>query len=249
MAEVHIKEFRLEDMPLSCTMIIIAPPATGKTEFMLNVAYYKRHIYPVAKVFIGTEDGYKRFCDIFPPLYVLNYYDEEEEKRYINRQKRCVMEEGKESLSSHSINIIDDASDDPKIYKTPLMKGIFKLGSQHWAQICMIGTQYSVDFPPDIRNAVSYVAIGRQPDEVERKKLYTNFGGICGSYERFCDLMDQLTGDYTFMVIKKRSQTNNIEDCVYWYKTKKLGSWKFGCAEYREHDALRRNANYQEQFM
>lgn len=222
---------------------------THNTSLMENLAYYRKHVYPTARVFIGTEDGYKRFCKIFHPLYVSNYWDEKEEEKHVLRQRTCEMENGRGYAGNYAVNIIDDVSDDPKIYKTKLMRGLFKLGSQHWAQLLMIGSQYAIDMPPDIRKSVSYVALGREPELNERKKLYENFGGIVGTFDRFCDLMDQITGDYTFLVIKKRAQTNELEDCVSWFRTKKLGDWKFGSKEYREHGEKRYNKDYVEQII
>jgi hypothetical protein len=220
---------------------------THNTTLIENFAYHNKHRYPVARVFIATEDGYKRFSKIFHPLFVSNYWDEKECETAIARQRKCLMDYGKEAKQAYSILIMDDISDDPKIYKTKLMKGIFKLGSQHWAQLVMIGTQYAIDFPPEIRQSVSYVALARQPELTERKKLYDNFGGLCGSFERFCDLMDGITGDYTFLIFKKRSQSNELEECVFWYRTTKLDDWKFGCKEYRAWGEARYDTNYTEQ--
>ena len=61
--------------------------------------------------------------------------------------------------------------------------------------------------------------------------------------------MDQLTGDHTCLIFKKRSQSNKMEDCVYYYQTKVLGPWKFGCKEYRQWGATRYNPNYVEKIM
>ncbi len=239
-----IHEFKLEDMPLSCTWIIVGPPGSGKTTFIENVAYYLKHKYPVCRSFIGTEGGYNTFCKITHPLYVSNHYNEEEEKNHIFRQKTCAIENGDKSPANYAINVIDDASDDPKIYKTSTMKGLFKLGSQHWHQLLMIGSQYAIDMPPDIRKSVSYVAIFFEPEAGERKKLYTNFGGLAGTFEDFCALMDQVTGDYTCLIFKKRTQSKNLEDNVFWYKTSKLKPWKFGCEEYRDWAEKRYNKNF-----
>lgn len=249
--KVDIHEFNLHDLPDSCTIIFIGVPGSGKTTAIEDVSYFLRHKYPVARVFMGTEGGYKRFCKIFGPLYVSNSYNEDQEKHHILRQKTCNMisSENKDR-SKYAINIMDDVTDDPKIFKTPTMLGIFKLGSQHWSQIVMIGTQYAIDFPPVIRSSVSYVFIFRQPDVKERKKIWENFGGICGSFKDFCDLMDQLTGDYTAMVIKKRSQSNDLSDNVFWFKTILLeDDWKFGCKEYRRSNKERYNKDYTENLM
>jgi len=248
--DIVIKEFKIEEMYPSCTWIIIGVPGSGKTTLIENLAYYHKNRYPVARVMVGTEGGYKRFCGIFQPLFVSNSYDEMHEKTHILRQRTCALDGTMEkSQGKYAINILDDVSDDTKIYRTKTMNALFKLGSQHYNQCFIIGTQYAIDVPPQIRRAVSYVALFKEPNEIERKKLYQNFGGICGTYDDFCDLMDQLTGDYTCMIIDKRSQSSNREDCVFWYRTVLLGDWKFGCKEYREWNNTRYNPNYVEKIL
>lgn len=242
--DVEIREFDLRSFPLSCTWIIIGPPGAGKSSLIDNICYYNKHRYPVATVFIGTEAGYETMRETFHPLFVSNYFDEEREKRHVYRQKTCTLANGKDKPGNYAINILDDVSDDTAIFRTPLFKGLFKLGSRHWNQLLLIGTQYVIDFPPDIRDATSYVAIFRAPEEGQRKKLYENFGGIAGSYARFCDLMDQLTGDYTCLIFNKRAQSNRLEDCVFYYRTQVLKPWKFGCKEYREWGKDRYDKNY-----
>ena len=111
---------------------------THNTTLIENFAYYLKHRYPVSRVFIGTEDGYKRFCRIFHPLYVSNYWSEEEEKRHVLRQRTCEMENGRGYTGNYAINILDDISDDPKLFKTQLLRGLFKLGSQHWANLLLV---------------------------------------------------------------------------------------------------------------
>lgn len=243
-SKVTLHEFRPEDIPLSCTWIVVGNPGSGKSTFMENMCYYLKHRYPVARIFIGTEDGYRRMSKIFHPIYVSNYYSEEEEKSHIRRQKLCNLENGEKYPGNYAINMIDDASDDPKTYKTKVMRGLFKLGSQWWSQLLLIGSQYAIDMPPDIRKAVSYVAIFYEPEEPERKKLFLNFGGLAGSYDNFCDLMDSVTGDYTCLVFKKRTQSKNMEDNIFWFRTKPLGEWKFGCKEYRKWAEDRYNTKY-----
>lgn len=243
-----VKEFSFEDLPMSFTMILVAPPGSGKTEFIVNLCYYLKHRYPVARVFCGTETGYERMCKIFPPLYVSNYYDPEEEKKHIHRQRWCAINNGKEYAGNPAINILDDVTNDPRVLKGKEVSALFKLGSQHYNQACLVGMQYSKDPGSDIRNAVSYVCIGRQPDIDERDKLYKQYAGIVGDKDTFNDLMDQLTGAFTFLIIKKRSQSNELEDCVFYYTTEDMTQkkWKFGCKEYRKWAKKRYDQNYQE---
>lgn len=246
--KVTINEFRLEDMPLSCTWMCVGPPSSGKSSMIESFAYYLKHRYPTAWVSSGTETAYDRFCKVFGSLYVRNYYSEDEFIKFSRRQRQCALENGIGNQANYCLAIVDDP-EDMKIFKSSIVCASFKLGSQHWHALQIWGLQYGIDPGPSIRKSVSYVAIFREPEEKERKKLYENFGGITGSFEVFNDLMDQLTGDYTCLVIKKRSQSNNLEDCVFYFKgvdPNKLGNWKFGCKEAKQWCENRYNKNYVE---
>jgi hypothetical protein len=61
--------------------------------------------------------------------------------------------------------------------------------------------------------------------------------------------MDQITGDHTFLIFKKRSQSNELEDCVSWFQTKLMPNWKFGSKEYRKWGDDRYDKNYKEQII
>lgn len=220
---------------------------THNTTFIENMMYMLKDRYPVGTAFIGTEGAYERFCQVMHPLYVRPRYDEAEERSHILRQKTCAIENGGRHPANYAINILDDVSDDPKIYKTNVMRGLFKLGAQHWHQLLMVGSQYAIDMPPDVRKSVSYVAIFMEPEDQERRKLYNNFGGLAGSYENFCDLMDQITGDYTCLIFKKRTQTQSLEENIFWFRGRQLPMWKFGCKEYRKWAEERFDKDYIEE--
>lgn len=245
--EIVINEFQIHKIPISCTWIIIGPPATGKSTLIADICYVHKHRYPVAKIFSGTEDSNRFYEEMFPSLFISNTYKDEEEERHIIRQKICK----NECENGASINIVDDCSDDRKIYKSKIFQGLYKNGSQHWNQLFILGLQYAIDVEPSIRKSVSYVALFREPNAVEREKLYRNFGGMAGSYKDFCDLMDQLTGNHTCMIFKNRSQSNNIEDNIFYYKARlhvdknKKSNWKFGCKDYWEWHKKRYNKNYE----
>jgi len=242
---INIPEFRIEDIPYSFTFIAIGPPGSGKTTFIENLMWFHKHRYPVGRFFMGTLTGYERFCEITHPLYVSPVYSEDAEKKHCVRQQMCISENGKSYVGNYAINIVDDAGD-KEMFHSKLCEKLFRLGSQHWAQMFGIGHQYAIDFPPIIRESLSYVVLFRMVDDISLKKLYTNFGGIVGKYEKFVECMKQITGDYNCMIIKKRSQSNNLEDCVSYFKTVDLSQkkWKFGCKEYHDWAKERYNPDY-----
>ncbi|HSA76110.1 MAG TPA: hypothetical protein VLE02_01075 [Nitrosarchaeum sp.] len=244
--EIKIKPFDFDMMPLSCTLIAIGSPGSGKTTLIENIVYYKKHLYPTARVFICNEGGYKKLCKIFGSLFVSNNYNEDEHKNAIIGQKKRSMIHDGNNPAKFSVIIADDLNQ--KFLRSNLMTSVHKVGTQHWNCLSLVGTQCAFDCRPEIRSSVSYVALFRCVDENEKKKLYTNFGGICGSYEKFCSLLDNITGDHRCMIIKKMSQSNNIEDNIFWYETKVMKEWKFGCTEFRKWNTDRYNVNYVEKF-
>lgn len=223
---------------------------THNTTFIENMVYAVKHKYPVARVFAGTQSSYERFSKIFGKLYVTLGFDEQAEKNHILRQKTCRMENGDKYPANYAINILDDVSDDPKIYKKPLFNDIFKNGSQHYHQVFIIALQYAIDVPPAIRRTVSYVALFRETGEDALKKLYSNFGGECGSLQTFRKIMEEVTGDYTCLIIDKRSQSTRLEDKIFWYRTypieQQKPDWRFGCVEYREWNDQRVDPGYKD---
>jgi hypothetical protein len=86
--------------------------------------------------------------------------------------------------------------------------------------------------------------IFREPNEDMRKVIYKNYASITGTFQDFCDIMDQLTEDYHTIVIDNRVQSNNVSDCVFYYKARLHNKVDFGCQEYKQWGEVRYNASY-----
>ena len=54
--------------------------------------------------------------------------------------------------------------------------------------------------------------------------------------------MDQCTQNYECLVIDNTSQSNKIEDCIFWYKAEMHGDFRIGAPEFWAHSA----AHYKE---
>ncbi len=242
----YAREFPIDEIPQSCSWIIVGNPGSGKTKLAHDLVYTHKHRYPVARIFSGSEDSNREYESIYPKLFIDEEYNEDNHQLYIMRQKRC-KENGCENGSA--VHIIDDCSDDKKIYKSKTFIGTFKNGTRHWNNLHITLLQYGIDMPTDVRKCASYIAIFYEPEPNEREKLYKNFGGACGSYRDFCDIMDQMiegsdpTDKHTCMIIKKLGQGPKREDNVFYYKARLHPSFKFGCKEYREWDNTRRDPN------
>lgn len=206
---------------------IIGKPGSGKSVLIKQLLYAKKHIIPTGLVISGSEDSNKFYSDIFPDLFIFEKYRKEVVENVIKRQKLA-----KEHLpNAWSVLVMDDCMDDVKIFNDPLMVGLFK-NSRHWNMLSIFANQYVFDFKPVIRSNIDGVFIFREPNQANRDKIYKNFASIIPCYKTFCQLMDQLTTDYTCIYINNQIQSNKWTDCVFYFKAQQVPDFKFGCDDY-----------------
>ena len=209
-------------------IVIIGKPGTGKTTMITSLLYEKSHIFPVGVVMSGTEDSNGHYGKIFPQSFVFNSLDKDKINEMVNRQKLA-----KQHLPCPwAILLLDDCTDDPKLFNDPLFQGIFKNG-RHWKMWFILSLQYSLDIKPVIRTNVDGTFILRETNMKNRKSLWENYAGVFPDFSMFCDVLDQLTDDYTALYVHNQTTSNKIEDCVFWYKAKPIPpDFKIGCDEY-----------------
>lgn len=225
--------------------VVIGKPGTGKTTLIASLLHAKKHIFPVGIAFSGTEESNHFYKTIMPNTFVFNKYDEKQIEKFISRQLLA-----KDHLENPwAYIIVDDCTDDPKIFRKPLQHGMYKRG-RHWKMWYILSLQYCMDVLPNIRVNVDGVFILREPSTQIRKKLYDNYASIIPDYNMFCAIMDQITDDYTALYIHNSTTTNNWLDCVYWYKAKKIPEdFKMGCDEYWDFHFERYNSEYVDQII
>ena len=114
---IEIKEFPIHQIQNSCTWIVVGPPGTGKTTFMMDLCYIHKHKYPVVRIWCGTEDTQGAYAKRVKSLYVSNEYREDEHERCIIRQKICKAD-GCKNVSA--IYLMDDCNTDRKVFRSKL---------------------------------------------------------------------------------------------------------------------------------
>lgn len=209
-------------------IVVIGKPGTGKTTLITSLLYEKSHIFPAGVVMSGTEDSNGHYGRIFPSSFVYNALDKNQIDGFIKRQKIA-----KTHLPCPwAILLLDDCTDDPKLFNDPMFQGIFKNG-RHWKMWFILSLQYSLDIKPVIRTNVDGTFILRETNMKNRRSLWENYAGVFPDFGMFCEVLDQLTDDYTALYVHNQTTSNKLEDCVFWYKAKPIPpNFRIGCDEY-----------------
>ena len=217
---------------------------TGKTTLIASLLYSKRHIFPVGMVMSGSEDSNGFYRKIMPSTFVYNEYNEDKVKDFIRRQKIA-----KQHLPNPwAVILLDDCTDDPRIFNNPLQHGMYKRG-RHWKMWYILSLQYAMDVKPVIRTNVDGIFILREPILKNRKTLWENYASIIPDFNLFCQILDQITDDYTALYIHNANNSNDWQDCVFWYKAPIIPKdFRFGCPEYWAFHNDRYNTEYVDPF-
>ena len=223
-------------------IVVIGKPGTGKTTLITSLLYEKKHIFPIGLVMSGTEDSNGHYRKIFPSSFVYNKLNEDVIENFVKRQKLA-----KKHISNPwALLLLDDCTDDPKLFNQPLFQGLYKNG-RHWKMLYILSLQYCMDVKPVIRTNIDGTFILREPSIKNRKALWENYAGIIPDFSSFCSILDQITDDYTALYIHNATQSNKLEDCIFWYKAKIIPeSFKMGCPDYWNFHDQRFDTNYQD---
>lgn len=219
---------------------LIGKPGSGKSTVIRSLLYEKRDMFPTGIVMSGSEDSNSFYSKIFPDLFVYNDYNENVVDDFIKRQKLA-----KQHLANPwSVLLIDDCTDDTKIFKSRIQHNLFKLG-RHYKMWYLLSMQYALDVPPAIRSNVDGTFIFREANLRNREILWKNYASCVDNFKDFCSIMDSITGDYTALYVHNATQSNNVEDCLFWYKAKPVpDDFKFGCLDFQEYSNQRYNPDY-----
>lgn len=236
MGTLRLKCFDPKKMHDDSVVLIIGKRRSGKSWVARDILYHKQHL-PVGMAMSGTEEGNGFYKTIIPDSFVYNSYRPEHLNALLDRQRRMVRNK---APFPNAFVLLDDLAFDKKIFsgETPLRE-IFMNG-RHWKLFTTMTLQYLMDMPPSLRQNIDYVILLKDNVPKNLKKLHENFFGIIESYHQFTDIMRQCTENYGALVLDNTSNSNDIDQNIYYYKAKhrdfKMGAARFWQAHTERYD-------------
>lgn len=210
------------------TCVFIGKRGTGKSTLVSDILYYMRRIKAGVAI-SATEDGNAYYSKFIPEILIHSEYKPEIIQQVITRQKNVINSDTK-TPDGDVFVLLDDCMYDKKMIRDTNIRGIFMNG-RHWRITFMLTMQYCMDLPPDLRSNIDYVFILRENIIQNQEKIYKNFFGIFPHFSIFQDVLNSCTEGYDCLVLDNTSKSNNIQDCVFWYRAKPSRDFKIGTKE------------------
>lgn len=220
--------------------LIVGKRGSGKSRMLVDLMY---HLPPIDFV-VGmapTEETIETFRQFIPESCIYHQFNQSKLEQMIALQRELIRKKIKRSI----LLILDDCLYEKSVLKSTAMREIF-LNGRHLHIAMVICAQYVMDLSPDLRTNVDYIFSMRENIISNRAKLHKFFYGMFEKYEDFAKTMDATTSNFGSMVLDNTSKSNEIEECVYWYRASvdlpefKLGRnifWKLDKKCKRENNA------------
>jgi len=221
--KLELKKFDPTKIKNDSVVVFIGKRNTGISYCMKDIMSYNRDI-PVGVVVSPTERANGYFEKFIPKMLIYDDLDEKLVSKFLNRQinitkdkKRDLEKHGSSTIDPRAFLILDDCMYNKAIMKDKNIRCIFMNG-RHYKIFLLITMQHGLGLPPDLRSNIDYVFIFRNNIVKEREKIYNHYAGMFPTFDVFNQVMNQCTENYECLVIDNKTQSNNINDNVYWYK-------------------------------
>jgi hypothetical protein len=227
----NLKKFNMDMIKERCGMdsrkspmiVIIGKKDTGKSFLARDLLFNVQESFPAGMVISPTEAVNEYFQSFVPSKLIHDKYEPTKVQAFIKRQFAAKQRFLKSKQSGQPFDpraflILDDCLYAAKEWINEESTRFVFMNGRHLDMMTIITMQYPLGIPPMLRTNVDYCFILREPYVTNRKRIFDNYGSAFPSFEFFCQVMDQCTQNYECLVMNNNSQSNKLEDIVYWYK-------------------------------
>ncbi len=222
---IILRKFNINNINRNDLIIILGMVTCGKSTLCKDILYQYYDI-PIGVIITNNKDPKKTY-NYIPPLFVHKNYDKNRIKNFINRQNELL---NNNEFDTSAFIVLDDCLYSHNYNKDKYFQLLIK-SSKIYNFMCIIQTQYLKYINDDLIKNTDYLFIMKEPQEVNRRKIYEQFQEYLGiQYSVFMSLMNDYTEDYNILVLDIKNKSNRLEDKLYWYKSSIHNNFKI-CSE------------------
>ena len=234
---LKLRKFDITRINNGNTVVMLGKRKTGKSTIILDILHHNRDI-PIGTIISGTEASNRTFSQIIPSMFIHDEYSPMITANLLKRQKliagkieKDLAERGSTSIDPRNFLIMDDMLFDNSWTRDRNMRYLFMNG-RHVHTMTVVSLQEPMGLPPAMRTNTDFVFILRENINNNRRKIYEQWAGMFPDYDSFCQVMNQCTENYECLVIDNNSQSNKLEDQVFWYKATMHPPFRMCAPEY-----------------
>ena len=222
--EITIKQFDIKKIQKDSIIITIGKRRTGKSFLIKDILYHNRDI-PIGMVISQTDHLQHWYDKFIPSMLIHKKYDPNILQNLFKRQNKAIKEKWKDPSA---FLLLDDCLSDARNWsKDDNIKEIFFNG--RWYKILFIcSMQAPMGIPPDFRTNIDYTFILKNNNASDREKIYKHYAGVFPTREIFDHVLNSCTENYQCLVIDNTSDSNKLEDQVFFYKATDHGDFHIG---------------------
>eukprot|EP00965_Chrysotila_dentata_P200632 6180082-Pleurochrysis_carterae.AAC.4 len=194
-------------------ILFVGKRNTGKSVLMNDIMYHLSKKVDFGIAMTPTEETAQAFRAHMPDQCIYSGFDSAKVDAMLRIQRELCKQHKARSL----FIALDDCMYDKKVLKGLSMRDLFMNG-RHLHITLLNAMQYVMDMGPDLRTQVDYVFALRENIIANKHKLWKFFFGMFETYAEFNRVMEKCTENYSCLVLDNTSRSNDISDCVFWYR-------------------------------
>lgn len=228
--KMPVKEFKLSKMYDDVCILIIAKRGSGKSWITRAILHeLANRNYCGGVVISPTENKSPFFIDFFPDTYIHYEYSPILIGKILARQEILIDKEVEKRKKGQTIKggikcfvVMDDCLASAKKWiRCDYIKEIMMNG-RHSKLTFILTMQYPLGIPPNLRTNFDYVFMLKEESENNLKKYYTNYASIFPNMHTFKKVFEEVTKNYSAMVLINKGRTKTLFDKFAFYKAPDL---------------------------
>jgi hypothetical protein len=246
--EIELSKFNMRWIGNNKILVLIGARTRGKSTILLDYLSYNTDI-PFVTCISPTDCFNNTFSPHIPARFIFSKYSPELLKGFLMRQSNLknAKEQAKlgygdrryRDVDCRGILIMDDCLADskgPDGWKNDdSIRWIFMNG-RHVESTLVLTMQYQVGIPPELRINIDWIFLCRETKKIEKEKLWKYYAGAFPSFDMFNQIFNRCTKDKRCMVIDGLSESEKIEDQIFWYKADIHGPFRLCYDEFWENN-------------
>jgi hypothetical protein len=221
--KLELKKFDPKTIDADSVVVMIGKRNSGKSVCIKDILSYHKNL-PIGTVISPTEIGSGFFGKFIPNLLLHDEYSPELLEKFVSRQKKLCAQinidkkkTGSTNIDPRAFLILDDCLYDSSWMVDKNIRTCFMNG-RHFKIFFLLSLQFSLGISPIFRCQTDYIFIFNDAIIKNKQRLYEHYCGFFETFDIFRQVMDQICVDYGCLVINNKTQSNKIEDKIFWYK-------------------------------